>query len=115
MEHLIGNNSVVRDKPPRDKGTLVLANDLRKVSFESVGNGFGDSFEGDIAWRNRPVVTRVGWVIFLRDETNVSVVKGSRITSLVKDIENLISEVSFNNLPISVIEFGWEPIRTRHS
>jgi hypothetical protein len=49
MEHLIGNNSVVRDKSPRDKGTLVLANDFRKVGFESVGNGFGNSFKGDIA------------------------------------------------------------------
>jgi hypothetical protein len=49
MEYLKSNKGVVSNQPARDKGTLVLANDLRENMLDSVCYSFGNDFLNDIA------------------------------------------------------------------
>jgi hypothetical protein len=44
----INNKSVVSDKPTREKGTLLRADNVIKDMFDSVGYGFGNCFKHDI-------------------------------------------------------------------
>jgi hypothetical protein len=44
----ISNKSVVSDKPTREKGTLLRADNVIKEMFDSVGYGFGNCFKHDI-------------------------------------------------------------------
>jgi hypothetical protein len=41
-----------------NKSTLIVANDVWEDSFDSVGNGFGNNFEDNIAQGDRSIVTR---------------------------------------------------------
>jgi hypothetical protein len=46
-------------------------------------------------------------VISLRDEAYVGFVKISRVPPVIKDMEDLPSDVMTNNVPIGVIKPGW--------
>jgi hypothetical protein len=80
--------------------------------FKSISYGFSDNLEGNIAKRNGSELTGNEGVISFRDETNVGVVEGSRVTIIVEDVESLFSNILPNYIPVCMVEMGWKAIRT---
>jgi hypothetical protein len=65
VEGFIGNQSVVSNESAREKSTLMGANDAIKNGFDSVGDGFSNNFEHNIAKGYGSKISRVLGCLFL--------------------------------------------------
>jgi hypothetical protein len=115
VKNLIGNDGVVSDESAGDKSTLVRTNDIGKNGLKSIDYGFSDNFKGDITQGYRSEITRFHGVFCLRYKAYVSVVVGLEVAIMVKDIKSFPGDVITYDIPIGMVEFGWEAIRPRSS
>ncbi|MCI22374.1 hypothetical protein A2U01_0043550, partial [Trifolium medium] len=71
MENFMSYDSIIRNKSPRNKGTLVGDNDGREDGLEPICNSF-----------------------------DVSLIVGLGITSMIKDLKDFLSNVLAHNIPV---------------
>jgi hypothetical protein len=83
VKNFIGNQSVVRNQSPRDKNTLVRADDVRKDCFDPICNSLGDNLDRNIAKGYGSKVIRSSGFVSLENEADMSRVKRFRVAILV--------------------------------
>jgi hypothetical protein len=111
VEGFIGNQSVVSNESAREKSTLMGANDAVEDGFDSVGNGFSNDFEHNIAKGYRSKISRgVGLFIF-RNKANVCVINRVRVTTMIQNIKSIVGDVTTYNVPIGLKKFSTQTIR----
>jgi hypothetical protein len=69
-----------------DESTLIRAYHILENMLNSVGQGFGDDFEGNVAQENRPKIIRGNERVNLGDKANESKVKLARVPIGVEHI-----------------------------
>jgi hypothetical protein len=52
-------------------------------------------------------------MIIFRNKTNISIIKGFRVTTIIEDIESVVRDVSTYNVPISLKKLGSQTIWAR--
>jgi hypothetical protein len=85
---------------------LIGADDIRKDSFEPISNSFSDDFESDITKGYRSKFIRGGGFISFGNEADMGRVKGFRVAFMVKNMENIRSDIIPHNVPVVMVKLS---------
>lgn len=110
---LLGDNDIIHGFPSRDKSSLVVRDKLWDERFDPKNHDFGNNFVKRGAKANRSEISHLLRLMAFGNKTDKSVIPGCRNGVGVERKVNVLSDRSFNNVPIFLEKANLESIFAR--